>query len=136
MALREHPMYVGPLRPKLLLVGERPNEKANAVFHEAPFLPYPATSAQYLLDNVLLPEWFTAAHIGLTNAYGHGDEELDLHDLYSRLWCPRTVALGKVADQQLTAHDVPHSAVPHPQYIRRFLYSSAGEYRRAILRCQ
>lgn len=42
------------------------------------------------------------------------------------------VALGKRADEELTVLGLPHRAVPHPQFVRRFHHKELARYARAI----
>jgi thymidylate kinase len=124
-----HQSYIGPRRPSLLLIGER-REFLDSPTRPPAFRPYPSESGHWLLttlleDQVLLPP----TSYGLANAY-----EEDLQRLWSSLGMPRTVALGRLADEELSAAHVPHGSIPHPQYARRFHHRERQWYRELLIR--
>jgi hypothetical protein len=66
-------------------------------------------------------------HIGLFNAceYDSGD---DLYEAWGHLCRPKLIALGEHAHAALARVMIPHGAVPHPQFVRRFHHGSNAEY--------
>ena len=126
--------YVGPAFPNVLLLGEIRNcmggiECDHAIKHPAhgtALMPYPGTSGQYLLDAL--------ASTGLVGNYGLANAcDVDnVNDLWWALGCPRVIALGVQAHKRLTNSGIPHSSVPHPQFIRRFHHHSGNQYAQLI----
>lgn len=116
--------YVGPPRPDVLLVGdERPPRMDRD--HPA-FMPYAPRSGHYLLSALTGPRLH---NLGIVNA-NDGDDVLEA---YLALGEPSTVvALGREASRTLTRVGVEHSAVPHPQFVRRFYQRHRDEYGVAI----
>lgn len=115
----EFPTYVGRPFPNVLLLGERRND----LRHAAAFVPYPATSGRFLLEAIR-----SRPHgIGLANAL-----ECNVSQLYSRMNQPAVVALGNEAYQECREWAIPCGAVPHPQYVRRFMHSRQQEYGQMI----
>lgn len=112
--------YIGHPRPDVLLVGDR----ANATGRQLPFLPLNGACSNWLLD--ALHPW--TLRVGLVNAH---DE--DVEALWITLGRPRVVALGREAQRVLDRGLVPHGAVPHPQYARRFRHRRQTEYAAAIM---
>lgn len=104
--------YVGWHVPSIWLVGER---TAFERPYPPAFGPYPATSGDWMLNalDTHVRRWWL--HFGFANAY-----EENLRDHYGRLGYPQVVALGHKAHNELNKAGVPHGAVPHPQYVRRF----------------
>jgi hypothetical protein len=82
-------------------------------------MPYEASSGSYLLKAVDSAGLFGMTHIGLYNAceYTSGD---DLYEAWRELGSPALVALGEHAHGTLSRVMIPHGAVPHPQFVRRF----------------
>lgn len=113
--------YVGPPHPHVLLVGERHEFEEP---YPPAFGPYKATSGHWLLT-ALNP----SMGLGLANA-----NEEDLHPLWVSLERPKTVALGHVASRELQKVGVPHGAVPHPQFTRRFHHYKFSWYRSLVAR--
>jgi predicted kinase len=118
--LVRHETYVGPPRPGRLLLGERRLD--GHVFQGA----FASTSGQYLLRALYEAEGLDGT-LGLANAL-----EEDVEALWEDLGRPPTVALGRHARLVLEAAGVPHGAVPHPQYVRRFHHGQAETYARDI----
>lgn len=112
--------YVGHPRPDVLLVGDR----ANAPGRQLPFLPLNGACSGWLLG--ALHPW--TLRVGLVNAH-----EEDVGSLWGALGQPPVVALGRAAQRVLGRELVPHGAVPHPQYARRFKHRRQTEYAAAIL---
>lgn len=131
--LHSQPGYVGPLEPALLLIGERPNDHSGTIPHAAPFLPYPASSGKWLIEEVILraPD---PRQIGLVNAVQRDGSRTGLRDLWVRLHFPKVVPMGAVARQQCAREGVPCTrTAPHPAYWKRFHSFETEEYRRMIL---
>lgn len=112
--------YVGHPRPDVLLVGDR----ANASGRQLPFLPLGNACSGWLLDS--LDPW--TLRVGLVNAH-----EEDVEQLWVALRQPQVVALGREAQTVLGRSLVPHGAVPHPQYARRFHHRRQRTYAAAIM---
>lgn len=120
--------YVGPPNPKVLILGD---ERAFAARKRAPglgaFMPYRNTSGHFLLKHLAR----TGAYIhtiGLANACD-ADNPSELWEVLGR---PKVVTLGSNAHEKLVRQDIPHGAVPHPQFIRRFHVRSGTDYVLAI----
>jgi hypothetical protein len=131
--------WVGNPQPRALLVGERFGPKQHLEHAHVPFVPYPATAANYLLEALpsVMGGW---RQFAIVNAYrGWSREPHDLGRLQALLEDPVVVALGNEASKVLHEQDVPHEKVPHPQYWRRFKFSEQLEYGRMIVnavKCQ
>jgi len=123
--------YVGPARPELLLMGDVRHRIAEDPdgprrLHPA-FVPYGSTSGRWLLNGLTQR---TLWRVGLANACDVDDPR----QVWETVGRPLAVALGRRADVALHAAGVPHGAVPHPQYLRRFFHASADEYHEVLLR--
>jgi hypothetical protein len=119
--LSEFVTYVGSTAPDVLILGDvrhNSDPKINTSLKPA-FVPYQATSGHYLLG--ALEHIQTNWQFGLANA---NDVDNPVR-LWHRLGQPFVIALGRNASRNL---HVPHSAVPHPQYIRRFHNSAQAAY--------
>lgn len=126
--------YSGPRYPAFLLFGDVRHELRNVELRspeawrtlDPAFVPFPGTSGHFL-RGALVDARATPLY-GLANA-------CDVDDPY-RLWIalgkPRVVALGRNAQRRLRTVGVPHGAVPHPQFVRRFHHSKRAEYGRLI----
>jgi hypothetical protein len=118
--------YSGPLKPPTLLLGDvRNGTTPEATSSDPAFVPFQATSGFFLLNALLMTpsrDWHRS--IGLANAC----DADDVVRLYAALGSPPVVALGRNAARKLDNLGVPHSAVPHPQYIRRFHHRQLGAY--------
>lgn len=123
----DHPHYVGTVRPKVLLLGEVRGPQQEQHDHAAAFVPYPSTSGHFLLEAC---PWLTIGFAGIANAC---EPDHDVVQLWSELGTPVVCALGQAADRKLHANGVPHGAVPHPQFVRRFHYGKKHAYGSAIL---
>lgn len=130
-SLSELRTYVGGPHPRVLLVGDvrhahRCMRATVDALHAAQldpapaFMPYPATSGEYLLRSVTsLCENGT---VGLINA----NDVDDPYIAWKTLDEPITVALGRRAYD--TVKTWVSGAVPHPQYVRRFYNSHTAWY--------
>jgi hypothetical protein len=111
--------YVGPQRPLAVLVGERRGGYSHLGDRFA-FTPRNSGAGRWLLE--ALPEHLWR-HVGLVNSL-----EDDLRDVWRFTGTPHLVALGETAARELKKERLPHAAVPHPQFIRRFLHSQLSSY--------
>jgi thymidylate kinase len=131
--LNQFVTYLGPPTPTFLLVGDvRHNFKPNTPYpnpRDPAFLPFRATSGAYLLD-ALLRTPFDPHTFGVIN----GCDVDHVEDAWAELDKPRLVALGRNAEARLGQLGLPHGAVPHPQFIRRFHHRDIEAYARALVR--
>lgn len=130
--------YTGPPVPELLLVGDvRHGFDVDPAccgvgirenLHDPAFVPFRATSGDYLLRALRLTT--NPAAVGLVNAC-----DIDHVDrVWRRLGGPPVVALGRNACRKLDQLNVPHGSVPHPQYVRRFHHKQVQRYADDIVR--
>jgi len=113
--------YVGDDAPRYLLLGDTRGVRGPRDPREPAFVPRGSTSGHYLLD--ALPNALRR-QVGLANACDVDDPRA----LWETLGKPLTVTLGANADRAAHAAGVPHGAVPHPQYWRRFLHRYRSSY--------
>lgn len=120
--LNEFVTYVGPTNPRVLILGDvRHNTDPGTNTSLLPaFMPYRGTSGHYLLE-ALRDTNEDLRHIGLANA---NDVDNPVR-MWHRLGDPAVIALGRNASQNL---HIPHSSVPHPQFIRRFHNAARAAY--------
>lgn len=130
--------YVGPPRPRLLLVGDRRGTPSHdlAEFGRWPaFVPRTGTSGRYLLETLTSEPLRVSTHgltlgdVGLINACDVDDVAL----AYETLGRPFTVGLGRNAQRVLRGLDLPHQLSPHPQHQRRFKHHDRSDYLRALV---
>lgn len=115
--------YIGNPSPRLLLFGERrggPTPHADA----AAFVPRRQSSGWALLNHLPEDTW---RETGICNAL-----ECQPKSVWAGLGEPPTIALGNVAHSALVSAGVPHTTVPHPQYVRRFHYGKLAKYGQLI----
>jgi len=118
--LNSYITYTGSDRPKFLLVGDiRKNQER--VLGPA-FMPYPATSGVFLHD--ALPFFDVVRHCGVMNV----NDVDDFATAHKILGEPLICALGKNAHERLESMGIEHGAVPHPQYVRRFMHHAIEPY--------
>lgn len=113
--------FLGRPRPDVLLFGET----RNGTEDRAAFTPRNSASGHWLLEH--LPERFWP-HVGIANACDVDDPETVWEDRGR----PPVVTLGREAHAALEDLGVPHAAVPHPQFVRRFYHHQLVEYGRLI----
>lgn len=114
--------YLGPPRPDVLLLGEvRNGDGAD----RSAFTPRNGSSGHWLLDCLSEGLW---PHVGLANACDVDDPRAVWEDRGR----PPVVALGGASHLALSTAEVPHAAVPHPQFVRRFHHGRLPEYGRLI----
>lgn len=130
--------YVGPTRPRLLLVGDRRGTPSHdlAEFGSWPaFVPRAGSSGRYLLETLTLEPLRVPTHgltlgdVGLINACDVDDVTL----AYETLGRPFTVGLGRNAQRVLRETGLPHQLSPHPQHQRRFKHHDRSDYLRALV---
>jgi hypothetical protein len=131
--------YVGPPRPRYLLLGDVRHALRNRVGCEhvgdstrygAAFGPYPGTSGHFLLEH-LSPLLFPAGRpvLGIANAC----DVDDVAKLRRALGNPNVAALGRNAHRRLLntitgPDDALFGAAPHPQWVRRFAHRHGWSY--------
>lgn len=131
--------YVGPPRPRYLLLGDVRHALRNRVGCEhvgdstrygSAFGPYPGTSGHFLLTHLsplLFPEGRPV--LGVANAC----DADDVAELRRALGYPNTVALGRNAHRALLdtitgPDDALFGGAPHPQWVRRFAHRHGWAY--------
>lgn len=136
-AVSQFRTYIGPVHPRILLLGDRQNlsdaARKRHSYHVTAFTPWPDSSG-YFLINAMDP--LTARDIGIANMF-----ELDVRKLVNVLGPEHLVSLGNAAHEMCVAYGMPeqlgsnYHKVPHPQYVRRFFNRRVAEYGKA-LRCE
>lgn len=131
MKLNNFTTYIGPSRPKLLLVGDQRHKRDVQAHDLRPaFMPFKSTSGHYLLKALLRTGTVgELANIGVANALDVDDAHLLQHALNPE-FPPMAVALGSRAAKK--APWAQHQ-VKHPQYVRRFDHHGWAEYASDIL---
>jgi hypothetical protein len=130
--LQNFPQYIGPIKPKILLVGDERN--VTEEFGDEtllPFFPVASSSGDFLLSSLPDTLW---KHVGIIN--GNEIEPSMLSVLHRTLGQPPIAALGRMAEKALlrtTVHADDYVTIPHPQSVRRFRHSEKEEYGNAIL---
>lgn len=140
--LRDYVTYVGPPKPRYLILGDVRHELSKVDLSAVPacatrrygpaFGPHPATSGHYLLSH--LPLRILDAGVGLANAC----DVDDIRALRAELDWPAVAALGVNAFRKLFSSITgtePNlqvltqmGAAPHPQYVRRFHHKHGFAY--------
>lgn len=121
--LRRFPSYVGGPWPDVLLVGEKRGGQPPFI-SQACFMAVKNRSGEFLWNALPDPFW---RRVGAVNALE--DDVLELHELLDH---PPVVALGRAASEALEKNGIPHGAVPHPQFVKRFHTSRQTEYGKLI----
>lgn len=119
--------FLGNRYPDLLLFGENRGGEPPHHGDRFAFTPRNSTSGRWLLEALPDRLW---PHLGLANACDQDDPDT----VWRALGKPPTVALGGAAHLALSTARVPHAAVPHPQFVRRFLHSQLDGYGQLIER--
>ncbi len=125
--LQKFPQYIGPVKPKILLVGSD-REESNTVL---PFVPFVDSDGEFLLSALPADLW---KHVGIVN-----DQKIDpsdLSDLHKALGSPPIAALGKIAERAIlksTIHIDDYVTIPHPQNVRGYLDVHKKQYGEVIL---
>lgn len=125
--LSKFPEYIGPPRPRVLLVGDRRRNPTETIL---PFMPVNANSGDYIMG--ALPEvlW---REVGVINSDDFHGGRLDA--LLDALHRPRMIVLGRLAERHVrerTPCTHEYVTLPHPQYVRRFHHSDRSMYGEAI----
>lgn len=129
--------YLGPLKPSVLILGDRQGPRVNSIQAQVrttplpwPFVPYGGTSGHWLFQS-MLDAGVNLYEIGITNANECTDHELNA--LWTFLGTPPVVTLGNNAKKATKAAYIPSEAhLPHPQYARRFQYHQRVQYAQPI----
>jgi hypothetical protein len=104
---------------KIVLVGESVNQKVTWLN-----LPFDkGFSSQFLLDS-LKAAGIDERLVYVCNADRITAAELEFLARGKALF----ISLGKKADARLSHFDIPHAALPHPQYVKRFQWKNKGQY--------
>jgi hypothetical protein len=131
--LTQFPEYIGPRRPRVLLVGDKRNiTKKHGEETMLPFMPVDGNSGEYLLTALQDPDW---KQMGIVNANDTNSHEFD--ELWYTLGRPAIVVLGRLAERVIRAYGIPEEryvVVSHPKHVRRFFNSRKEEYGQAISR--
>lgn len=122
-----------PWRPTALIFGEirgcdgiECDHRQRHLTAGTAFMPYSATSGHYLLHAL---EQTRLIHSSVLANACDVDDPASVWAAYGQ---PAVVALGRVAHTRLRRDGVPHAAVPHPQFIRRFHHREAERYGKLI----
>lgn len=111
-AIADFPSYVGPLRPRALLVGDKPGGVPPSWARA--FTPLKPGSASMLITSLLRDG--RQLTTGMVNQKG-----TNLTDLWFALGMPRVITLGMTAHKAMNDTLIERwDAISHPQYIRRF----------------
>lgn len=114
------PDYVGPVYPRVVLVGDTPGKKMPSY---GAFTPWHDGCGEYLM-NALLDAGLSLETIGLVNSL-----DTNLDRMFIELESPRMIALGQMALSRLNAYDLPVSGfLYHPQYEKRFRHKHRATY--------
>jgi thymidylate kinase len=104
---------------RLVFVGEQVNQ--NVTWRGLPFDK--GASSQFLLD-VFAEAGVPEKAVYICNADKlTEDEAADLDEGRTRF-----ISLGKKADNKLAAFGIPHKALPHPQWVKRFNFRQKDAY--------
>lgn len=122
--------WVGPRKPDVLVLGDNRICRGDPCGHPrrhpkngTAFGPYLATSGHFLFSHLdWHPNW----------AYANACDVDNLQVMWHASGKPRVVTLGARANNIVTMYNIPHAAVPHPQYVRRFLHGSGAAYAELI----
>lgn len=127
---RTYTTLIGSPAPETLILGDVRNCVGNICTHATrhsplgpAFMPYPATSGQYLMRAVTKVR---------NVAYANACDVDDVSKMWLDLGQPHVVALGVRAAKKLANAGIMHAAVPHPQFIRRFHYGGMRPYGKLI----
>lgn len=127
MNLTKFPEYIGPAKPRLLLIGDRRKDPTETIL---PFMPVNGNSGDFLMRALPSELW---RDVGVINSNDFSGERLDL--LLEALGRPRIVILGRLAEKHVKNNALctqEYAVLPHPQYVRRFHHSDIDLYGEAI----
>lgn len=121
--------YVGPIRPKRLLLGD---VRGPAFQTDDPidqlrpaFMPYRSMSGAYLWKTLTRETLTTREDVEQTGVANACDVD-DPYDLWHVLGEPQVTVLGQNAERAFKRYAV---AAPHPQWVRRFHHNRIDDYR-------
>ena len=112
--LQKFPQYIGPVKPKVLLIGSE-REESNTVL---PFVPTVNSDGDFLLSSLPADLW---KHVGIVNAQKLSPS--DLSELHKTLGNPPIAALGKIAVRAIlksTIYVDDYVTIPHPQAVQDY----------------
>jgi energy-coupling factor transporter ATP-binding protein EcfA2 len=126
--------YVGPLRPRYLLVGDVRGGNPFTHGRKPAFMPYSNSCGDYLLRAIastFSPDERDRrlAEIGIINA----NDVDDFRSAWHTFGQPNVVPLGMNAARKVADYGIsPVAYAPHPQYQKRFHYHEHEEYGKMI----
>jgi thymidylate kinase len=123
--LARFPTYIGSSSPSVLLLGEMRGPRNPG--YSACFVPHTGTSGHYLMATI--NGVGALSNCGIANAL-----EENVPELLEELGNPRVVTLGTAAHRYLGDLEIPHGAVHHPQFVRRFHHAKMEMYGHNILK--
>jgi ribose 1,5-bisphosphokinase PhnN len=114
--LRAYPNYIGPILPKLLIVGDdRSDRNEFASATDLPFVPTIGSDAEFLLNSLPEDLW---KHVGIVSTNSTSADELS--KLHKQLGRPMIAALGMKAERLIlktTIYVNDYAAIRDPQYV-------------------
>jgi hypothetical protein len=124
--LQKFPQYIGPIKPKVLLIGSE-QEETNTVL---PFVPTANSDGDFLLSSLPADLW---KHVGIVNA--QKISPFDLSELHRALGNPPIAALGKIAVRSIlksTIYVDDYVTIPHPQAVQDYADAYKKQYGEVI----
>lgn len=124
--------FVGDPTPEVILVGDEPSprhQRGDRPTYRGPFVPYRDGCGWFLFGALTAGTLKTAA---VVNSVDVDAAMLAALDDYRHRCAPAWVALGRKASLRLKGLGVPHAAVPHPQFVRRFHHEQLEDYGQLI----
>lgn len=120
-ALGITPRIVGDVEaPSVLLVGDQVGPSSRD--WTLPFVPYRNTSGHFLFNELAQDLRFARNVLVVNSMHPTNDDFEPVRQLWEQVGFPPIVALGNLARQRLELQNFKDvKAVPHPQYVRRFL---------------
>ena len=122
---------IGSLNPKVWLVGDQPNPKFDAPITDLFQPAFQSSSGGYLQR--ALEGQLSWNDMHLSNSRDRYGVDWPLQRKWAALGNPSIIALGIKAHKALTAAELYHDMVPHPQWWRRFRHADVEEYGRSIV---
>ena len=112
---------LGRPKPAYQIVGERSLEERDLVF-------YSDNKSAGFLSECLWDAGYKESELSFINAQDHDGMPNDIFYPWRELKRPVVIALGKIAEQTCINQGVPHLALSHPQYVKRFKSKKRVEY--------